>query len=391
MIYLAIQCLDGDSSPAAVHGRRRDFIEAWTSLNTALSGGLHTPSNEDEEGTMIAIGVDTHKDSHVAVALDQLGQLLGELVIEVGAAGYRELECWAAAFVRDEQELVFGIEGAGSYGTGLCKHLQGAGRSVVEVERLRRRDRRAGKSDRIDALAAAKRVLGKEGLATPRAGEERAALTVLLIAHRSCVSERTRLLNQLQALRVTAPIALRERLGEGGGRQLERRLARMRARKEAGVAERAALAVMRDLAAHSRSLVVDAARYRQELAELVGSLSPTLLREVGVGPISAAKLLVCDPGRFKTEAAFARCNGTAPIPASSGKTVRHRLNRGGDRQANNAIHTIALSRSLHHPETRAYLDRRIGEGKTKREAMRALKRHLSRSLFNRLVEVPLTS
>lgn len=149
--------------------------------------------------------------------------------------------------------------------------------------------------------------------------------------------------------------------------------------------------MMRDLAAHSRSLAVDTARYQQELAELVRSLSPALLEEAGVGPISAAKLLVCDPGRFKSEAAFARCNGTAPIPASSGKTVRHRLNRGGDRQANNAIHTIALSRSLHHPETRAYLDRRIGEGKTKREAMRALKRHLSRSLFNRLVEVPLTS
>lgn len=148
---------------------------------------------------------------------------------------------------------------------------------------------------------------------------------------------------------------------------------------------------MRDLAAHSRALAADASRYERELAQLVRSLAPTLLEEVGIGPISAAKLLACDPGRFKSEAAFARCNGTAPIPASSGKTVRHRLNRGGDRQVNNAIHTIALSRSLHHPETRAYLDRRIGEGKTKREAMRSLKRHLSRNLFNRLVEVPLTS
>ena len=141
----------------------------------------------------------------------------------------------------------------------------------------------------------------------------------------------------------------------------------------------------------SRTLAADAARYERELAQLVRSLAPALLEEVGIGPISAAKLLVCDPGRFKSEAAFARCNGTAPIPASSGKTVRHRLNRGGDRQVNNAIHTIALSRALHHPETRAYLDRRIGDGKTKREAMRALKRHLSRSLFNRLIEVPLTS
>lgn len=340
---------------------------------------------------MIAVGVDTHKDSHFAVALDRLGQLLGELVIEAGAAGYRELERWAAGLAADGRQLVFGIEGTGSWGAGLCEYLQRAGCAVVEVERPRRRDRSAGKSDRIDALLAAKKVLAGEGLSTPRAGGSRAALAALLVAYRSCASERTRLLNQLQALRVTAPIALRERIGEGSGKQLERRLARLRARKDAEVAERAVFAVMRNLAAHSRALAADASRYERELAQLVRSLAPTLLEEVGIGPISAAKLLACDPGRFKSEAAFARCNGTAPIPASSGKTVRHRLNRGGDRQVNNAIHTIALSRSLHHPETRAYLDRRIGEGKTKREAMRSLKRHLSRNLFNRLVEVPLTS
>lgn len=325
------------------------------------------------------------------VALDRLGQVLGEFVIEASAAGYRELEGWAAGLAADGQQLAFGIEGTGSFGAGLCEHLLRAGRSVAEVERPRRRDRRAGKSDRIDALAAARKVLAGEGLSTPRAGGVRAALAALLVAHHSCVSERTRLLNQLQSLHITAPVALRERIGEGSGKQLERRLAKMRARKDAELAERAAFAVMRDLAAHSRSLAADAARYEQELAELVRSLAPALLEEVGVGPISAAKLLVCDPGRFKSEAAFARCNGTAPIPASSGKTIRHRLNRGGDRQVNNAIHTIALSRSKHYPETRAYLDRRIGEGKTKREAMRALKRHLSRSLFNRLAEVPLTS
>lgn len=152
------------------------------------------------------------------MALDRLGQVLGELVVEAGAAGYRELERWAAGLAADRQELAFGIEGAGSYGAGLCEHLQRVGHAVVEVERPRRRERRVGKSDRIDALAAAKRVLGDEGLATPRAGDSRAALAVLLIAHRSCVSERTRLLNQLQALRITAPIALRERIGEGGVR-----------------------------------------------------------------------------------------------------------------------------------------------------------------------------
>ncbi len=169
----------------------------------------------------------THKDSHFAVALDRLGQLLGELVVEVGAAGYRELERWASGLAADGRQLVFGIEGTGSYGAGLCEHLQRTGCSVVEVERPRRRDRRTGKSDRIDALAAAKKVLADEGLSTPRAGGARAALAALLVAYRSCASERTRLLNQLQALRVTAPIALRERIGEGSGKQLERRLARL--------------------------------------------------------------------------------------------------------------------------------------------------------------------
>ncbi len=340
---------------------------------------------------MVAIGVDTHKDSHFAVALDQLGQLLGELVVKAGASGYRELDDWATGLAAGGGQLCFGIEGTGSYGAGLCEHLRQAGHSVVEVERPRRRGRRAGKSDRIDALAAARGVLAGEGLARPKEGGARVALAALLLARRSCVGERTRLLNQLQALRVTAPVALRERLGESGGKRLERRLQKMRVRKGAGLAERSVFAVMRDLAARSRELGADAARYESEIARLVASLAPALLEEVGVGPISAAKLLASDPGRFKSEAAFARCNGTAPIPASSGKTIRHRLNRGGDRQANNAIHTIALARSLHHPETQAYLERRIGEGKTKREAMRALKRHLSRSLFNQLVEVPLTS
>ena len=169
MNWLANPCLCGDLSPAAVHGCRRDFIEAWTSLDTALSGGLHiTQVNEDAEEAMIAVGVDTHKDRHMAVALDRLGQLLGELSIEVCAAGYRDLDVWAHGLAADGQQLVFGIEGAGSWGAGLCEHLQGQGRLVLEVERPRRRERRTGKSDRIDALSAAKRVLSSEGTSTPR-------------------------------------------------------------------------------------------------------------------------------------------------------------------------------------------------------------------------------
>lgn len=339
---------------------------------------------------MIAVGVDTHKQRHYAVALDALGQLLGELAFAATAAGYAELRQWAERH-GDPDGLVFGIEGAGSWGAGLCQHLQDAGHTVVEVERPRRAERRAGKSDRIDALAAAKHVLAGEKLSTPRRRGILAALRALLNARRCTIAERTRLLNQLQALNVTAPVALRERVGDGTGKQLERRLLSMRARPSADIDERAVFGVMRDLAARSRALAADAKRYEHELAELVRTLDPTLLDEPGIGPISAAKLLASDPARFKHEAAFARCNGTAPLPASSGKTVRHRLNRGGDRQVNNAIHTIAVIRAKHQPETRAYLERRIREGKTKREALRALKRHLSRDLFKRLADVPLTS
>ncbi|MEO8966789.1 MAG: IS110 family transposase [Solirubrobacteraceae bacterium] len=340
---------------------------------------------------MIAVGVDSHKHRHEAVAIDTLGQLLGDLSIAADAAGYRELDAWAHALAGDGQTLVFGIEGAGSWGAGLCEHLQAQERLVLEVERPRRSDRRSGKSDRIDALAAAKRALTREGTATPRQQGIRRAMAALLNARRSAVSERTRVLNQLQSLHATAPVALRERIGEGTGKQLERRLRSMRARPGAPVDERAVFQVLRDLAGRARTLAADASSYEHELTDIVRELAPKILDEVGVGVISAAKLLVCDPTRFKSEAAFARCNGTAPLPASSGKTVRHRLSRGGDRQVNNAIHTIALSRSLHHAATRAYLERRISEGKTKREAMRALKRHLSRCLFKMLVEVPLTS
>jgi len=339
---------------------------------------------------MIAVGVDTHKDSHYAVALDQVGQILDEFSVPATSVGYAELQ-QRVEQLTDAGNLAFGIEGAGSWGAGLCQHLQHAGHSVVEVERPRRRDRRSGKSDRIDALAAAKSVLTDERVSTPRRRGILTAIRALLIARRSAVAERTRVLNQLQALNATGPTGLRERVGEGTGKQLERRVLAMRARANAELEERVAFAVMRDLAAHSRALGADAKRYQHQLAELISTLDNTLLDGAGIGPISAAKLLACDPTRFKSEGAFARCNGTAPIPASSGKTVRYRLNPGGDRQANNAIHTIAIIRAKHQPETRAYLDRRIKEGKTRREALRSLKRHISRELYHRLTTIPLTS
>jgi transposase len=332
---------------------------------------------------MIAVGVDTHKHRHVAVALDALGGVLGELVIAATAAGYGQLVAWLSGL---DGEVVVGIEGAGSYGAGVCQHLRDAAVRVVEVERPRRRDRRTGKSDAIDALLAAKRVIAGDGLSTPRAAGTHAALRVLLVAYRSCVEERTRLLNQLQGLHVTAPAALRERIGHGNGARLAGRLARMRDRPGAQLHEQTMLAVLRDLARRARQLDTQASQYRSQITALVRELHPTLMDEPGVDPISAAKLLVLDAARFRNEAAFARGNGTAPQPASSGQTIRHRLSRAGDRQANNAIHTIAMNRAVNHPESRAYLERKTRQGKTHREAMRALKRHISRRMYRRLIE-----
>ena len=336
---------------------------------------------------MIAVGVDTHKHEHLARALDGLGQLVGGVTIKADPAGYLELADWLADVGED---VVVGIEGTGTYGAGLCEFLLASGIHVVEVERPRREERRRGKSDEIDALLAAKKVLAGDGLSTPRAGGTRQALSALLVAYRSCMVERTRV-NQLQALHTSAPLALRERIGPGNGRKLVARLHRMRASAGAPEAQQLIFGVLRDLGSRAHHLEVQAGAYKREPTRLINSLDPTLLDEPGIGPISAAKLIICDPARLKSEAAFARCNGTAPKPASSGQTIRHRLSRGGDRQANNALHTIALSRSLHDERTRAYLKRRTTEGKTNREAMRALKRHLSRNLYKRLITVPLTS
>ncbi len=338
---------------------------------------------------MIAVGVDTHKYEHAVCVLDALGQLIGERTTSATRAGYAELAGWISQL---EEMVVVGIEGAGSDGAGLCEYLLGAGIQVVEVERPKRAQRRrGGKSDRIDALVAAKRVLAGDGLASPRRAGVRQAIAALLVGYRSCIAERTRLLNELQALHTTAPIALREELGRGTGKQLARRLIKLRRRPSAPPSEQILLDVLRDLAHRSDDVTRRADAYRAKLEALIRTRDDTLLDEPGIGAISAAKLLVCDPQRLSHEAAFARCNGTAPVPASSGQTIRHRLSRGGDRQANNAIHTIALTRARCHPETRAYLDRRTSEGKTKREAMRCLKQHLSRSLYKRLIQIDLTT
>jgi transposase len=329
----------------------------------------------------VAIGVDPHKDGLVAAACDRLGRQLDSCEVGASAAGYARLWGWAQGLGRP----AFAIEGAGSYGAGLACFLAAAGAVVYECERPRRRERRRGKSDLIDAILAARRLVGGEGLARPRAGApHHQQLRLLLLERRGAVQARTAALNQLQAAALTAP-ALPERLRSLDGERLARACTRLRG--DAGAQERA---VLRRLARRVRQLDRELAELDEELEALVARLVPELLAECGVGPVCAAQLVVSsgDPTRMRSEAAFAALAGTSPIDASSGRQQRHRLNRGGDRQLNRALHVIALSRIRHHRETGAYYERLLASGKSAREARRCVKRALARHFYRCLHEIP---
>jgi transposase len=328
----------------------------------------------------VAIGVDTHKEIHVAVALDALGAQLDSQEIPTTPAGYRRLLSWA-------QELgvpAFAIEGTGGYGAGLVRFLERAGVSVYECERPRRHERRRGKSDLIDGALAARKLLAGEGLSLPRGGGRREDLRLLLLERRSAMQARTAALNQLSALLVTAPDRVRERLGALSGERVAHAAARLRSHPDVrnGVLQRLGRRVER--------LSREVAETERALAELLAEVAPDLLAECGVGPVCGAQLLVSsgDPGRMTSEASFAALAGTSPVDASSGKQRHHRLNRGGDRQLNWALHVVALQRIRHHPQTSAYYDRLLAAGKTTREARRCVKRALARHFYHRLRETP---
>jgi transposase len=328
----------------------------------------------------VAIGVDTHKEVHVAVALDALGVQLDSREIAATAAGYRGLLAWAKAL----GVPVFAIEGTGSYGAGLARFLTSAGVDVFECERPRRAERRRGKSDLIDAALAARRLLGGERLGLPRGGGRREELRLLLLERRGAMRARTAALNQLSAVLVTAPDPVRTRLGALAGERLARAAARLR--PSGAVAN----GVLQRLGRRVERLSREVAEVERSLAELVAELAPRLLEECGVGPVCAAQLLVSsgDPGRMRSEASFAALAGTSPVEASSGKQRRHRLNRGGDRQLNWALHVVALQRIRHHQQTRGYYQRLLATGKTTREARRCVKRALARHFYHLLSELP---
>jgi len=328
------------------------------------------------------LGVDTHRDEHVvAVVTAPAGAVVAGTAAATNARGYRELLRVADRHAPGRR--AWAIEGTGSYGVGFVRYLAARGETVLELSRTPRGERRLrGKDDALDAARTARAALASETLALPRAGERREALRLLLVARRSAVDVRREALSQLRAVIVTAPETLREQLRRLPTGALLERCSRLR-RTHSTADELATRLVLRSLARRIQAATVEADELEQEILTHVRALAPTLLDEAGVGPIVAAQLIVAwsHHGRLRSEACFARLAGVAPLPASSGQTQRHRLSRGGDRQLNRALHTIALHRRQHDPATRDYLARRIAEGKTKREATRLLKRYLARHLY----------
>lgn len=331
------------------------------------------------------IAGDTHKLSHTLEMVSPTGAVITSVTISNTAAGFVQALAWIADH-RPGDRIVVGLEGTRSYGIGLARALTAAGLVVVEVEQPSRKQRRGkGKSDPIDAHLAALAVLRmpEEAKTVPRNDGPREALRILLAARDDLATHQTAQINQLKALLLTGGDADREL---GVGPVTRTRLKRITDRNVpagAGIDERVRSGEIHRLATAINTSMTELAANGKQLAAITAAMAPTLPDQLGVGPVSAAKLLVAfsHPGRCRNEAAFASLAGVAPIPASSGKTVRHRLSRGGDRQLNRALHTIALTRWRTDPTTAVYIARRTAEGKTNREIRRCLKRYLARSLY----------
>jgi transposase len=339
----------------------------------------------------VAGGVDTHSDTHTAAVIDLIGRVLGTAVFPADAAGYAALLAWMQGFGR----LVrIGVEGTGVYGAGLARVLHDNGLDVVEVDRPDRKTRRfQGKSDPIDAIAAAKTALAENRTGTPKQRDGRIeALRNLRVARRSAVDQRADAQRRIKALIVTAPDELRERLRGLSSTELITTCASLRPdRADAAFPVTAAKIALRSLARRHQQLTVEITDLDELLEPLVAAINPKLVAANGVGTDTAGQLLVTageNHERLRSEAAFAMLCGVAPIPASSGKTSRHRLNRGGDRHANAALYRVVLCRLRWDPRTRAYTERRTKEGMSKKEIIRCLKRYLARELYQLITAEP---
>ena len=354
--------------------------------------GAHRPGDGADE---VVLGVDTHLDFHVAVVLDHLGMRLGAIKVPTTVEGYGELVRWAEGFgaVR-----CAGVEGTGSYGAGIARRLSAMGIPVMEVERPKRRHlRRNGKSDPKDAEAAARAVLSGEAAGVPKSGDGRVEMVrTLRSTRRSAVKSRVQAANLLQALLVTAPEDLRRRLRGLSTKELVATAARFRPGGDPKDVEAATRFALRSVARRHQALSEEIAELDAQLERLVAQVAPGLVSLAGVGTHHAATLLVLagdNPERLRSEASFASLCGVSPVEASSGKVVRHRLNRGGNRDANRALHMICVVRMGSDERTRRYVARRTAEGKSKWEIMRCLKRYIAREVYRillspRAVQVP---
>jgi transposase len=335
-------------------------------------------------------GVDTHGRTHHAAVVDALGRHLADQEFPASTAGEAALVAWLGGH---GQLVKVGVEGTGAYGAPLTRALQQAGISVVEVDRPDRRTRRArGKSDPIDAYAAAVAAASGRAATIPKNRDGIVeAIRALRAARSSAVKARTQTINQIKALVVTAPAGLREQFAGLTTTSLVAALARLRPGTELADPTAATKAALRHLARRHRHLTEEITELDADLDTLTAQAAPALRDLYGVGVDTAGALLVTagdNPHRLRSEASFAHLCGVAPIPASSGARHRHRLNRGGDRTANKALYTIVVVRMRHDERTRAYVTRRSQEGLSKKDIIRCLKRYIAREIYRALTKPP---
>lgn len=350
-----------------------------TSMPDSIPPGSRNTVPSDQQ---VVLGVDTHKDIHVAAVVSELGALLDSRAFPATAAGYRRMLAWTRTFGVLRRA---GVECTGSYGAALTRHLLAAGVEVIEVNQPDKADRRRrGKSDAIDAEAAARAVLSGRARATAKAGSGPVEMIRMFkLAKASAIKSRTQAINQLKALLVSADPTLREAMSGLSNRVLVRRCAELDGQDPNNTAT-AARFTLKLLARRVQQLTTEIEDLNKQIAAVLNKDMPSLLERPGIGPDCAAALLIAagdNPDRLHSEASFAALCGVSPVEASSGKTQRRRLNRGGDRQANAALYRITLSRLRWNPRTRDYLQRRIAEGKTRKEAIRCLKRYIAREVY----------
>jgi len=337
----------------------------------------------------VTVGVDTHLDQHVAAVVDQAGRLCGTQAFPASTRGYVALVTWAERFGPVAR---IGVEGTGTFGAGLTRFVRAYGFQVVEVNRPDRSTRRRqGKSDPIDAQAAARATLAGVAATTPKTREGQVEMIrVLRVARRGALKARVAAAEQLHGVLYSAPQELRQPLLNLKTKTLVTLCAAMRPGPLTSPTA-ATKTTLRTLARRWQQLQAELDQLDTQLQALVATAAPTLLALPGIGVDTAGQLLVTagdNPQRLRSEAAFAHLCGTAPIPASSGRTDRHRLNRAGDRRANNAMWRIALVRMRCHPPTRAYVEHRTKQGLSKLDILRCLKRYIAREIHPHLTSPP---